>query len=338
VPEFAEAGGPLRQSLLRAYAQCPLSAKWQSEGAASNLAMDLGTVAHRVFEEIVRTLQRQGESTIPTEEAMCIFREVYADLGIPLPSRQLEDLRLMTLRFCDIKWPVRRIMSIEERLFAEVPCPDGITRTLTGKPDVIVADPPDGAICLDWKSGLRRPPQPRDGEGEDQADPTRYLSPEGMLQLHVYGYLIWANFPSVSGVALREEHVRWGEHRRATVTRDKMEHVEYEIGSLLQMLDGDLHRHESDLVARPGSWCSYCPRPLDCPIPTQERGEGAVYDEDSMQAYAEQYVPAKAQKDHLEKAIKNGLAEGIPPARVGDRELGWSSEDKGSRRFGLQAS
>jgi hypothetical protein len=337
MPEFTEPGGPLRQSLLRAYAQCPLSAKWQARGQASNVAMDQGTIGHRVAEEIVRTLQRQGESQIPTEEAMVIFREVYADLGIPLPSRQLEDLRLAILRFCEIRWPVRNnksmIWDVEERLFAQVPCPDGVTRILTGKPDAVVGDPPDGAVVPDFKFGMRRPPKPREGEPEEQHDATKYLSPEGLLQLHVYAYLIWFNFPSVYRVHLREEHVRWGEHRRATVTRDKMEHVEYEIGSLLQMLDTSL-RADDAWQARPGSHCSYCPRPLDCPIPPQERGEGAVHDEATMRAYAEAYVPTKAMKDHLEKAIKNGLAEGIPPARVGDRELGWSSEDKG-RRFGL---
>jgi hypothetical protein len=338
VPEFMEAGGPIRVTGIRSFCQCPLAAKWQAESDWSNVPMDQGTIGHRVAEEIVSTLQRQGESRMPTQEAVEVLREVYAEMGVPLPAKELRDLRLMILNFCEIEWPVRRIMAIEERLFADVACPDGVTRTLTGRPDILVADPPDGITAVDLKFGYRRPPQPREDTAEawDADGGKRYLSPEGLLQLSLYGLLIMRNFPAVGRVNLREQHVRWGEHRRATLTREELEHVEYEVGAHLMMFDKALAEGDESATwkPRPGAHCSYCPRPLDCPIPPQERGEGAVHDEASMQVYAEAYVPTKAQKDHLEKAIKNGLAEGIPPARVGDRDVGWSSEDKG-RRFGL---
>src|SRR5690348_16203398 len=72
-------------------------------------AGDLGTVFHAVAAEILRTLHRQGERSMATQEAVEIMYEVVADGRIVLPTEDRHELRWLTVRFArDYEWDTRR--------------------------------------------------------------------------------------------------------------------------------------------------------------------------------------------------------------------------------------
>jgi hypothetical protein len=345
VTEYVTAGRPLRQSLLRTYDACPLAAKFDAEGYRdySTGPQALGSVFHTVAEAILLTLKEQGEEQIPTQEAVEILYEVLGRPDTPhLSTRQQDELRIMVLRFCEHRWSAHLIRSLEERLFAEVPCPDGQTRTVTGQPDVLMAVPPDAALCVDFKSGWAAPPQPKHPDVAEEwlRDGGRpYLSERGVFQLDVYGLLILRTYPKVQRVVLREYHVRIGETREAVLTRDEIEHVERKVGVLLQQLEETLEGRR-DAKPRPGTHCSYCPRPSECPVFHEERREGAVEDESAAGVYADRLAVAESVRNHHRAALKAyvnaepGRRVEIPGGYVGWRE----DETTGRRAFGIHKS
>jgi hypothetical protein len=158
-----------RQSLLSSYEQCPRRALHgmaiDDDLTVGNVGAsgDLGSAFHAFAAEYLRTLWRQNEPNMPTQEAVEIAYEILAN-GIErlnvttgevhrqkwvLPSEERDDLIGMVLGFCRYEWQPRHIMpegtDLDRdggRLSADIVCPDGVTRTLTGQPDVILADPP----------------------------------------------------------------------------------------------------------------------------------------------------------------------------------------------------
>src|SRR3954453_10334429 len=147
--------GVVRQSTLKVYDQCPMraGAEAQAFDNYSTPPAALGTVFHMVAEAMLRTLYQQGEERIPHQEAIEIAREVTARPDCPhLSEAQLRELRILVLQFAALPWQASRIIGIEERMRAMVPCPDGQEPKITGKPEVLMADPPQGAVCLDFKT------------------------------------------------------------------------------------------------------------------------------------------------------------------------------------------
>lgn len=345
---FMQAGGALRQSLLRTFDQCPQQAVWTTESPAgwSTPAQALGTAFHSVAEAILATMQEHGRSVnehgeveevqqLSTQEAVEIAYEVLARPGTPhLSGEQVESLVGMVIGFCDVKWQPSHIIGMEERLFADVTGPDGVARTVTGQPDVLMADPPGGAICVDFKSGRGKPKQPRnpdDPEAWKKDHGRAYLSERGHFQLDVYGMLILRTFPNLDRVTLRELHVRWGETREAVLTRDEMEHVERRVGLQLMRLEQTL-TGVIDVEPRPGVWCHHCPRRSECPVPWEERLEGAV--DGNIVEMAERYTIACEVRDHHTPAIKAWLDEqDVKAVEIGGGIVGWDREGSG-RKFG----
>jgi hypothetical protein len=73
--------GALRQSALKTYDQCPARAVAEATRTFTDYSSgpaSLGTAFHLFMEEFLRTLRRQGETSMPTEEAVNIMREVIA--------------------------------------------------------------------------------------------------------------------------------------------------------------------------------------------------------------------------------------------------------------------
>jgi hypothetical protein len=144
---------------------------------------ELGQAFHAVAAEMLRTMYRQGEVQMPTQEAVEIMREVYAAGDIVLPTEDRHTLRGLVLGFCAFEFVPTRIVALEERLTLDVPGPDGVLRTVKGQPDLIMLDPPDGLVIVDWKSGKGKPKKPRDTseivtEGDREiVYGKRYLSP-----------------------------------------------------------------------------------------------------------------------------------------------------------------
>jgi hypothetical protein len=174
----------MRQSTMTTFAHCPMSALFEIQAGERHAPpLARGTLAHRCVEEILHTLKGHGEDSMPTEEGIVVMREVLAQIDTPsedvlvLPPDEEAALRQFVIRFCsDWKWNAPQVMGLEVPLRAEIVCPDGVTRVLTGTPDVLVAEPPDAIVVVDFKSGLGVPRTPRDPSARSSA---RYTPASG---------------------------------------------------------------------------------------------------------------------------------------------------------------
>jgi hypothetical protein len=323
-----------RQSLLASYEQCPrramLGRAIDDDLTTGNVgaSADLGSAFHAIAAEILRTLWRQDETQMPTQEAVEVMREVLANgadrLNVTtgettrtqwvLPAQERDDLRWMVLGFCKYEWQPHRIMPDGTdldpkggRLSADIECPDGETRTITGQPDVILGDPPDGIVVIDFKTGRGKPKAPRNDPDAETAIGKQYLSERGHFQLDSYGLMGMRRYPSAQRAILRELHLRSGKVREAMLGREELEHVEREIGLHLMLLDQATEQGEGDPLwkPRPGSWCARaCPVAASCPIPAEQRGVGALDSDSAADAAAGRYVNVDGLRNTLRDQLK----------------------------------
>jgi len=334
-----------RQSTLRAIEMCPrramhslaagdIATGW-TEGAA-----DLGTVFHAIAAEMMATLRRQGESQMATEEAMVIAREVYAASPITLSAEDHDALNWMVLGFCRYKWRPERTLAIEEPLRVEVVCPDGVVRVAKGQPDLVIADPPKGLVVVDYKTTRAKPRAPREAPAE--GEPIRgkeYLTDVGTFQRQFYGFLLLRSYPSVEYVTLRELLVRYPDEppREAALQRSDLEHVEPRIGAAMMKLDNALSDPESDFWRpKPGRHCAKCEVARSCPVPKEQRGDGALTTPDDMDAAAAKFVVVDAQRQQLRDQLKAAHEQTGHYAEVGDGSvIGWNPPLGKGRKFGV---
>ena len=349
-----------RQSLLRSFEVCPRRALHDlllpGDLSVGNVgaSADLGSCLHAVVAEILRTLSRQKETQISTQEGIEIMREVYARGPWVLPAEDRDDLRAFTLSFCTYYSWTRPPIAIEGRpawaagdapaepLSMDIMCPDGRTRRLTGTPDVVLADPgpSPGLIVIDWKSGRGKPRSPRQMPDDGQPIVGReYLSVEGTYQLDVYGLLAMNAWPLAQHVTLREAWLRFGERREATLDRSELEHVEHEIAIQMMKLDQAIDEGPdsgSKLTnPRPGRHCARaCPVALSCPIPDEQRGDGAIRSPDCADENARRLVKVSAVRTDLLSKLKAWHESTGHCPEVGDGTvIRWSNE-KAPRKFG----
>jgi PD-(D/E)XK nuclease superfamily protein len=342
-----------RQSTLRAMEVCPrrtmhaLSVDPDTTTGWVGQTDDLGTMTHEVCWEIMRTLRRQGEPSMSTEEAMVICREVYAASPIVLSAEEHDDLGWMVRGFASYRWRPERILAIEEPLRLEIVCPDGEIRTLKGTPDLVIADPPRGLYCTDIKSGRSKPKAPRETPPEGEPiEGAQYLSDHGLFQRRVYGCLLLHRYPVAEYVWLQELPLRYpGEPPRiAKLHRSDLEHVLPWIGAHMMKLDNALREGPKSKLwkARPGSQCNKCEVGISCPIPPEMRGDGAIDTDERADEVAGVYVVAKAQYTQAAAQLKARQESGCRPGRANDREeVRWGPEPNaweskgGGRKFGL---
>lgn len=349
-----EAFPALRQSLLGDFDSCRLATRWSLEGVPStNPAQARGILFHRFAGEVLRTLSATGETSIPVAEALEILYEVCAQRDVPdaevvlCPAEERRLLRILAIKFVTQNvWQMDRLMAIEERLYADVdyvgPTGDIVTRRITGQPDALLADPPDGLIVLDWKTTQSPPPEYRPRDGVERYDHGRGLSYLGYFQQRVYALLALHRYPAASSVTLREYYPLKDATREATVLRVDLEHIERELALLAELLDRALMGGSSSGLWQPtaGRHCGWCPRPGDCPLSAQVRlAEGGITSEDQARQAAAQYVLATRDKDLLTTALKSWVEDHGPvPVKSGKGryEVRWKySATSGSRSFGL---
>lgn len=339
-----------RQSLLGKLDSCALSTLFELEGVSyTNGAQARGILFHRFAAEVLATLRRTGERRIPTEEAMVILREVERQHGIPdedvvtVPARERRMLRILALKFSRFEFNASRIIDVEGQLSAEVSYTteqgENVTRTVTGRPDAMIAAPPDGIIVLDHKTA---PSAPAEGKQKDDHGDPLHVSVEGYFQQRIYAFLIMSNFPPVRKVMLREFYPLPEEVREATVSREAMEHLTSEVTMLVEYLDRALAGgSESALWSpSPGRWCSYCRRPGACPIEAEARAaEGGI----TSHAQAERIAAEVAVADRVRTAglaaMKGYHDETARPIPLRDGkaryEWRWTKDSGGKRRFKL---
>lgn len=334
----------MRQSLLARFDDCELSAKFDLESPDfASPPQARGILFHRFAAEALRVMRREREPSIPTEDALAIFYDVLAQRNVPPDDRVSIPLReVATVRTAVIKWAhdnefdVERIVDIERRLYAVVRYrgADGgeRTATLSGQLDVLVADPPDGAIIVDWKVSWGVPPLPRDPEAEP--DGKRHLSYGGYFQQRFYALLVLANYPSIQRVQMREFYPLLGAVRAASVNRTDMEHLEQELGALAGRFAEA--KATGTWPASPGKHCSFCLRPGDCPIPADSRGH--LEGRDAAEAAAARYVVLTEERKRAMESLKGWVdANGPLPVRSakGRAALGWREGGTGRRTFGV---
>jgi hypothetical protein len=384
----------LRQSLLASFDDCRLKTRWNIEGVEfDSPAQARGQLFHKVAAEILRTLWRTGNTSMPTEEAMAVLYEVIAQRDVPdrdvvwLPAKERRILRRCVIALVHDygtdrprEFEMTRLIAVEGTSVeggdplripleypASEPCAncatlraDGVgpehrcpycngsgwvqtggmvERIATGRPDAVLAVPPDGLEILDWKTD--RQPPPKGEENDEHRDDAEHVSYQGYFQQRTYGVGALRRWPHVKWVRLREFYVLAGEARWATIHREHMEHIERELAAEVELLDRALMGgHRSELWApTPGHHCRYCPRPAQCPIPRRERGEGAIGSsrEVAAQYGAEAVVAQTIYKEHV-KALKPHVNE-FGPVDVrhakGRLQWRWKVGSTGKRTFGL---
>lgn len=361
-----------RQSLLSSYEQCPRRALHgmaiDDDLTVGNVgaSADLGSAFHAFAAEYLRTLWQQNEPNMPTQEAVEVAYEILAHgterLNVStgevhrqkwvLPADERDDLVWMVLGFCRYEWAPRRIMpggtDLDPeggRLSADIVCPDGVTRTLTGQPDLILADPPDGIVIVDYKSGKGKPKAPRAEPDAELATGKQYLSERGHFQLDSYGLLGMRKYPQAKRATLRELHMRSGKTREAVLGREELEHVERQIGLHLMLLDearalfeaGEAETHTL-LRPRPGSWCARkCPVAASCPVPAEQRGVGALDSDEAADEAAGRYVNVDGLRNTLREQLRAYHEQTGRAPLVGDgTAVFWRPKPDGKgRSFGV---
>lgn len=349
-----------RQSLLASFEKCPRRTRFAIEAGEDSTtgwveaSGDLGKAFHAFAAEYFHTLYRQGEQQMATEEAVNVMREVYERGDIVLPADERDALTGMVLGFCEHKWMPERILALEKRLTLDVACRDGEIRTLKGTPDMVIADPPHGLLVLDWKSGKGQPKEPRQKpEGGDTViEGKQYLSERGHFQLDTYGLLVLKGVmddggliaPGAQYVTLKEYHLRSRKIRMATLRREELEHIEFEIADHMVKLDRAIFEGEESGLwrPRPGAHCAkQCPVAMSCPVAAEQRGDGAIDSDEQADVTAGVYVVAKAQYTQAASQLKAREEAGNRPGRANEREeVRWDPPGSalvkgGGRKFGL---
>lgn len=338
-----------RQSRLRAFTTCARRTVLDTGFTAGLVgsSADLGSAFHAVAAEILRTLSRPGsgsygESQIPTQEAIVIMREVLDAGAWILTADDDKWLRSMVLRFADAKWQPARFMAIEQRLSLELVGPDGEVRRLTAQPDLVIADPPNGAVAVEHKSTLGVPRNPK--QDPPAGEPIRgeqYMSEGAMFQLYVQGALVMRRWPRVQYVILREQNWRWGgPPREAQITRGDLEHVEPYLARVMMQLDIALREGEGHELAAPrsGAHCTTrCPVARSCPIPAEQRGLGALETTADAEAEAARWQTIRALDKQMRAALKAHHEQtGEPIACADGMVLAWHDKPDGGRVFDIR--
>lgn len=351
----------IRQSLLSSFDDCALSTYFElAHGQGwSTHPQARGTLMHRFYAECLRTMRQLKQDSIPVTAALEILYETLLQRDVPVeelvrvPLREVRDMRMEAVKFAaDNTFDVHRIVDLEKRLEATVTYPhpetgEPVERTLTGQLDALIAEPPDGAIVIDWKSSWQPPQSIRvEDDGADPDDAKR-LSYHGYFQQRFYAWLVMKNFSNVHRVTLREFYVRRTEARPATLTRDRLHHVEQEMEMLALHFDRAFSYGAPPKPYRPhtiGPWepqpgkhCQFCLKPGACPIEDEAKGEGAVTTRARAEKYAGEYVQARKVYEHRRDALKPYVDVHGPVAvknAKGRQQIGWVDNSTGSgRRF-----
>jgi hypothetical protein len=338
---------PLRQSYIQRFDACALSLLLDllsPNRSPSDLAAR-GTLFHRWVAKALTLMRDRGETTMPVDLGLSMLLDVCAQKDIPddevvhLPMREMAWLRIAVTRWCEMgEFNAQRIVALEEPLEGTILVPDGqggfYERQLIGHPDVLVADPPGGIICVDWKSGWAPPSKEREHQpGEVREDK---ISDQGFVQQVVYGLLILQNFPVVQRVTLREFYLLFGEYREATIDRANLERTMDVVAATVAQIDDALAGGiASDRwIPRAGTHCGICPAVRKCPISDWE-GIPETYEEARLLAN-EWIVSAEVRKDRL--PLLKGWVDANGPLELdhakGRRVVGWPDWDGESRTRG----
>ena len=351
-----KAPDPLRQSSIARFDSCALSLLLDAMTpvrTSGDLAAR-GSLFHEWVARALRQMRAEGWDSYPVEMGLELLLHVLAQADVEqvvhLPMKELRWLRVLVTKWCEGgSFNARRIVAIEERLEMPLMVPDGrgglYERVITGKPDVLVADPSahgNGMIIPDWKTGWAPPAkltgemaQRRDDAGQGE-DPQEKLTDQGYAQQVIYGALVLHNYPAIQRVTLREAYVMYGEYREATIERYQLERVLDILAATVAQIDQAFAEGPDSerWIPTAGMHCATCPAPRRCPLKDWE-GIPETLEEAQLLA-REWHVGAVVRKDR-EPLIKGWVDQHGPipiDHAKGRREVGWVANKTGNgRRF-----
>jgi hypothetical protein len=334
-----------RQSTLRSYSECPRRTVLSADGPTGlvGASADLGSALHAVCAAILNLLREGGEVQIPEQEGVEVMYSVLAAGPWVLGLEDQDWLRQMTVGFCqNYQWEPQHILKVEERLYADITCPDGKVRTFSGTPDALIREG-RGIALPDFKSSLGVPRTPR--EEPPEGEPIRgweYLSDGGYFQGRTYGFLALTAYPGAAFALPRELNLRWNTRpREARVERTDMEHIARQLGVLMMQWDNALSEGEGSDLAQPRphpKQCNTrCPVARSCPIPKEQRGLGALETMEDATAEANRFVVVDALRKNMLKSLKaKHEAEKKYIPVVDGLVMGWHLKSGGGREFTLK--
>lgn len=342
---------PLRQSHIGRFDACALSLLLDVQSPVrqpSNIA-GVGSLFHRWVARAIEEMRENGQTRMPVDHGLSLLLEVLAQRDVPddevihIPFKEVKWLRICCVKWCEgAEFNAARVMAIEERWNGVVYVPDGnggmYERIITGKPDVVVADPPDGIIIVDWKAGWAPPAklgyEESAAHGQVGVDRDEKLTDQGYAQQVIYGLLGMQNLPAVNRVTLREAYIRYGEYREATIDRYNMERVTDVLGALIAQMDAAFAAGPESprWIPTAGPHCATCAAPRKCPL---KEWEGIPTNlEEAVLLAREWIVAGQVRKERL-PLIKGWVDEHGPiaiDAAKGRREVGWKEHSTGTGR------
>lgn len=333
-----------RQSVLATWSRCTLSAKFELDvGERWEHELARGTLAHAAVASILQTLWRTGEKQMPPYDGIQALEEVMAQVGVPsadvvvVPAEERRHLRKFISRFCeDWTWEPRAFLAVEQRLSLPIVCPDGVTRILTGQPDVLTRGAPDELVVHDAKSGYGPPKTPRD---DNPKDLRAYLTARGHYQLDAYGLMGMAHYPRAQRCWLREYHPLAPEERQvreAHLRREDMDEVRVLIGADLMNLERALAEGDGSGIWKPmpGVQCAWCTKRSACPRASETRHVGGINDQEQAREYAGTLTAVTPYRTEVREALQ-AWVDVHGPIEVHDGQvLGWHvPEGKKGRKF-----
>jgi hypothetical protein len=232
-----------RQSLIATFDSCPLRAKFAMEDTrrTPSPVAARGTLIHRFVHKAIKKMHATGERSYPVEMGMELLteilcqRDVPSEEVVPITMEEMKWARVIAVKWCEsVDIDATRMLAAEERFFADLALPIGETVQVTGQLDLLLADPPDGLWVIDYKSGYRRPAEPRNMEKAEREGSG--LTALGWAQWLIYSYLMFENFPSINRVAFGEHHLLRGEKRYARMERWEMERLKDVLAAQVSLL------------------------------------------------------------------------------------------------------
>jgi hypothetical protein len=338
----------LRQSQIARFDNCALSLLLDVEEPGShrgNLAA-IGTLWHRWVARAIKLMQLQGMTSIPVDVGLTELLDVIAQRDVEdaavvhLPMAELKWLRIMVTRWCyDSHFDSNRVLAIEGEWSGTIAVPDGnggfYPRKVVGHPDVVVGDPPDGIIIVDWKTGWSPPAklgaedeQLHGSEAVEVKD--EKLTDQGYAQQVIYGILGLQQYPAVNKVTLREAYLRHGEYREATIERVNLERLMDVLGAVIAQIDAAFEAGPDSerWIPSAGVHCGICPQPRKCPL-TDWHGIPTTLEE--AQLLANEWIVAEKVRKERAPLLKGWVdVNGPVPVRHGKgrREVGWPMWDQ----------
>lgn len=310
--EPVEPPSRLSMTLLRHYQACNRSAYlyMRRHGGMPAHNLDFGTALHLFQEKALGDLIRAGESTLYAAEegeSVGTAQQQVASLTAAMVDEVLREHPELTVPVCPVTdaegnvlrstqddlreaayhWAVgyagqmldpSRVIGLERKFVLDLEC----GWTVSGKLDVLAEDGPEGFLVDDAKSGFNLPTE-QAFENRFQVKTYALLAVFGEPVEKVNGGEVRRGCigRGVQTVRGREVYPRMRlrddgtvQHRETSFSRQELADFRWDLERLGYELSTQLGSWKFPAV--PGSHCTQCPSPQECPLPAELRNEAGT--------------------------------------------------------------